>query len=276
MKALVAWLLQALAWLVFALLVAGFEACSQQLRDGDLRVGIEQSLEALEGSELDIDAVGVSLDVLEIDVRLKPYRIASMLERDNDYEGVLVYSTTGAENYAMSAQGVDRGRYLVNTFLEGYQPFAVDNIALPLYVLAQRKTYMLDADQYANRPEVWQSSREAFLYTRGDCEDHAIALADWLIEMGEDARVVLGDHAGEGHAWVVLFRNGQEFLLESTQKSGVGRNRPYPLAKLHTEYRPQFMFNRSYFWANQGSKYTTSYSGSQWARKSRYNRPESS
>ena len=58
----------------------------------------------------------------------------------------------------------------------------------PLYTLAQRKRYQLDAKQYAGRSEVWQTSRQAFFYPRGDCEDHAIALADWLIEMGEDAR----------------------------------------------------------------------------------------
>ena len=66
--------------------------------------------------------------------------------------------------------------------------------------------------------EIWQNSRQAYLHTRGDCEDHAIILADWLIALGHDARVVLGNHRGGGHAWVVLFQDGREMILEATSK----------------------------------------------------------
>ena len=46
----------------------------------------------------------------------------------------------------------------------------------------------------------------------------------------------------------------------------------YPLAALQTDYQPEYMFNRKYFWTNQGSAFTTRYSGSQWLKQSRYKR----
>ena len=75
---------------------------------------------------------------------------------------------------------------------------------------------------------------------------------------------------GGGHAWVVLFKDNREYLLEATRKSGVSRMKAYPLAALHPDYHPRFMFNRDYFWENQGSKYTTDYSGERWVKQSRY------
>ena len=193
--------------------------------------------------------------------------------RGANYVVPLESSRTGIVN--MSAPSITGDHRLVNSYLEGYYPYSVDNPMIPLFVLAQRKQYQLDADQYKGREEVWQTSREAFSFSRGDCEDHALILADWLIAMGEDARVVLGDYKGGGHAWVVLFKDGKEFLLEATRKAGVGRNRPYPLASLHSDYHPQLMFNRSEFWENKGSRYTTRYSGNSWRLQSRYHRDSS-
>ena len=86
--------------------------------------------------------------------------------------------------------------------------------------------------------------------------------------MGEDARVVVGDWADIGHAWVVLFKDGKEYLLEATKKSGLGRNKPYPLTDLFTEYHPKYMFNQGEFWVNTGSVYTTDYSSRNWEKRS--------
>ncbi len=72
------------------------------------------------------------------------------------------------------------------------------------------------------------------------------------------------------HAWVVLFADGKEFLLEATQKRGVGSLKAYPLAATFTKYHPEFMFNREYFWQNRGSKFTTNYSSEKWVKMSRY------
>tara|TARA_B100001093_G_scaffold497187_1_gene543811 strand:- start:43 stop:888 length:846 start_codon:yes stop_codon:yes gene_type:complete len=213
-----------------------------------------------------------SLHIFSTNTLLAPGDLRTKLGqlRDAIYVVPLGNPKTGVIN--MAAPSLTGDHRLVNSYLEGYYPYFVDNPMIPLYVLSKRKQYQLDADQYRGREEVWQTSREAFSFSRGDCEDHALILADWLIGIGEDARVVLGDYRGGGHAWVVLFKGGKEFLLEATKKDGVGRNRAYPLASLHNEYHPQIMFNRSEFWENSGSKYTTRYSGRSWRLQSRYHR----
>ncbi len=104
----------------------------------------------------------------------------------------------------------------------------------------------------------------------GDCEDHAIVLADWLIEMGFDARVALGKHQNDGHAWVVLVHEGKEFILEATQKSRLSTGTPYPLAATLPDYHPTAQFNRTAFWINTGSSLTTRYSGEHWVEQSHY------
>lgn len=217
-------------------------------------------------------SLSVKQESLQIPALNKVYdqhRIDEMLADVHALSVPFVYSNPSLSEFTMSAQGVDKKHHLVHFYLEGYAPFKVDNFMLPLYTLAKRKSYLLDEKQYSGRGDVWQTSRQAFYYPRGDCEDHSIVLADWLIEMGEDARVALGDVNGNGHAWVILFKNGKEYLLEATRKS-VSRNRAYPLAKLETDYHPEYMFNRNDFWVNTGSKYTTRYSGEKWQRRSIY------
>ena len=122
--------------------------------------------------------------------------------------------------------------------------------------------------------QIEMNSKEAFVNTRGDCEDHALALTDWLIEMNVDARVVLGSYKNEGHAWVVVFLDNSVFLLESTSKLKSRSWRHYPLAKFETDYHPKYMFNRDYFWLNTGSIYTTRYDGNNWVKRSRFFRNE--
>ena len=211
-----------------------------------------------------------SLDILPLGTRLGGRQLAQRLRVLRGREQVVPWGARSVGIYSVSAPSVAGDHRLVNDYLEGFQPYVVANPMLPLYALAQRKQYQLDAQQYAGRQEVWQTSREAYAFARGDCEDHALILADWLMAMGEDARVVLGDYRGGGHAWVVLFKNGREYLLEATKKAGLTRSKPYPLASLHRDYHPQLMFNRYDFWQNQGSKYTTRYAGSQWRKQSYY------
>jgi hypothetical protein len=177
-------------------------------------------------------------------------------------------SKTGT--YTMIAPGVDQQYYLVNSFFDGYLPFRVENPVLALYAIAQRKRYQYDHITYPGRPEVWQSSRQAFYQKVGDCEDHAILLTDWLIGLGYDARVAVGDYNGEGHAWVVLFIEGKEYLLEATRKRGLKRLKVFPLASLQGKYHPVYMFNNEFFWQNTGSKFTTRYGSANWVKKSQY------
>lgn len=215
----------------------------------------------------------LALDVLESGQRIEGPRLDTILDAQAGYAGTTVYSLFGADSVMASAMGEDLQHYMVHSYLEGYAPFATDSVWEPWYSLANRKIYTLDQDLYGGNRDVWQTSRQAYRRTRGDCEDHAIALADWLIEMGEDARVVIGRHEDAGHAWVVLFKGGKEYLLEATRKSIRREMTSYPLARLETRYRPKFMFNRDSFWANTGSSLTTQYASDAWVEKSHYGWP---
>ena len=185
-------------------------------------------------------------------------------------EGVAYWSFQKNPPVTASAFGTDYLHHFVNHYLIGYAPFHTNNLWIPLYTISMRLKYQLDAQQYGGYKEVWQNSREAFINTRGDCEDHALALTDWLIELGIDARVVLGSFKKEGHAWVVVFLDEGVFLLESTSKQKSRGWQHYPLAKFETNYHPQYMFNREYFWLNTGSNYTTNYESGNWVKKSRF------
>lgn len=159
------------------------------------------------------------------------------------------------------APGTDRKHHFVNSFLVGFVPMQNVPPWVPHHLIAKRKKYLLDKTQYGVE-EMWQTSREAMASPYGDCEDHAIALADWLIGIGKDARVVLGRARGEGHAWVVVVDRDTTWLLEATDKRRL-RHWSYPLAKLHTDYLPQEMFNRQHWWRNTGGA-TVNYVGSHW------------
>ena len=143
---------------------------------------------------------------------------------------------------------------------------------MPLYMLATRKLYQYDHLQYSGLKDVWQNSIQAYKNTRGDCEDHAIALADWLIGLGLDARVALGTFKEEGHAWVIVFKEGKEYLLEATKKTRISHWSRYRLAKVEADYHPTHLFNRDTLWINTGSKYTVSYSGKNWKQASTFHR----
>ncbi len=169
----------------------------------------------------------------------------------------------------LTAMGFDNKQHFVNSYLEGYIPFKTDNLFAPLMHLARKKTYMRDLAQNGVN-DVWQTSRQAYYYTRGDCEDHAVALADWLIEMGEDARVAVGQAGGEGHAWVILIKDDKEYIMEATSK-GAGARR-YPLASTQPSYIPQYQFNREAFWSYKGKAPTRVYRSRDWIEQSRYQR----
>ncbi|MBN0988660.1 transglutaminase-like domain-containing protein [Amphritea pacifica] len=215
----------------------------------------------LRSGSLQLMANGITLNQLDID---------KILNKHREKPSIYLFGQADLGAYIMIAPGVDRRYHLVNSYFDGYMPFRVENPVLALYTVARRKKYQFDHITYPGRPEVWQSSQQAFFSEVGDCEDHAILVADWLIGLGYDARVVVGDYDGEGHAWVVLFAEGQEFLLETTRKRGLNRLKAFPLARLQTKYHPTFMFNNTDFWQNQGSRFTTDYASSDWVKRSHY------
>lgn len=162
------------------------------------------------------------------------------------------------------APAVDGTLHSPQAFMLGQAPYRVEQAWMPLYALSERMRYQPDKQQFQGRDEVWLTTLQAWSRAKGDCEDHAILLADWLIEIGLDARVVLGKHRREGHAWVVVFKDGREYLLEATLKEKAGRWSVYPLAGLLPDYHPEMMFNRQTLWVNTGSALTVNYAGPRW------------
>jgi predicted transglutaminase-like cysteine proteinase len=139
--------------------------------------------------------------------------------------------------------------------------------------VARTLKYVADEDQFNGRQEVWQTASECIKNGAGDCEDHCITLADWLITEGYEIRVVLGQTKYGAidwytHAWVVLRLNGEEYLIESTQKTSKDASAPsrtdrgfvrwreyYRLKLIKTffdSYRPFFAFDSSQIWVRKG------------------------
>ncbi|WP_448564651.1 transglutaminase domain-containing protein [Thalassotalea ganghwensis] len=182
---------------------------------------------------------------------------------------ILKWRDSAGKTISLSALGIDWQHHFANSYLVGFRPFAVENKWLPLYAIAQLKTYQTDDLQYGV-PEMWQNSAQAYVTPRGDCEDHALILADWLIAEGIDARVVAGSYKGGGHAWVVAIIDDKEFILEATSKRKYNNWNHYPLASLAQEYRPEFMFNRQQFWLNNNLHITDNYRGTHWQEVSHF------
>ncbi|MEO0369628.1 MAG: transglutaminase-like domain-containing protein [Pseudomonadota bacterium] len=185
----------------------------------------------------------------------------------NDSEGDLI---------ALSAMGLDGNHYFANSYLVGFVPFMTEQVWQPLAVLGMRKRYMFDHHLYGNEKiDVWQNSYQAFLQSHGDCEDHALLLADWLIGLGFDARVVVGEIANQGgHAWVILIADGREYVLEATTKRVPKNINDFMLASRAIDYLPHIQFNRTHLWENTGSVLTTNYRDNKWKLRARFSSRE--
>ncbi len=239
---------------------------------------LEQQIDAFEKLKPDerpyimpADALATSLSaktrIRESDIKNQP-KDSPKLKDDKGF----FFIDSNKQPFAASKLGLDLKQHFQNNFLVGYRPFEVSEIWMPHEVLNMRLKYQLDKDNFAGFQEIWLTSYEAFQRGRGDCEDHAIALADWLIEMGEDARVVTGTHDDGGHAWVVLIRETGTFLLEATSKKRRRLFSSYPLASLAKGYAPTAMFNREYYWINTNAKLPNDYTGSHWVKNGRVTR----
>ena len=238
--------------------------------DRELMVQAEASAENIPGALLENRNQQGRLSVFEAGVTVSDVELNDMVRRQvpvSHRARTLYWSLGGVDSSAVSGYALDKRHYYASSFLVGFQPFAVDAPWKPLYTLASRKQYQLDELQY-QQDDVWQNSAQAWLYTRGDCEDHALVLADWLTEMGLDARVALGYYKNQGHAWVVVFEGEKTYLLEATDKRRKQRWSAFPLASLAVDYRADFMFNRSDFWVKRSGSGTNYREG--WQHVSRF------
>lgn len=139
-----------------------------------------------------------------------------------------------------------------NELLTGWAPAArippprsrVHEMILVWQAVLDRVRYAKDLEGLRGSLDSWQLAEQTWNNKNGDCEDSSILLADWLIERGFDARVVIGTtDTLEGHAWCVVNLEGTTYLLETTDANPDMRNLPYA-ATLAPHYRPRFQFNR--------------------------------
>lgn len=195
---------------------------------------------------------------LELQQELAPFEATS--------KTVTIHAKKDNKLLAIAAPSAKRSLHFPSAYLLGRTPYKVTQRWMPLHAISERIRYQLDNEHFPGREEVWLTTMQTWEKARGDCEDHAILLADWLIEMGLDARVVLGKHNDSGHAWVVVIKDDNEYLLEATRKRYLERWASYPLASLLPQYHPEMMFNRDDLWVNSGSTLTTSYSNQHWKK----------
>lgn len=263
----------ALWWmLVFGLVLMSARAChSPEVRTADGEIVDLRSLRP-DGPGEDFAAPPETRRILLSDgVRLDERQVARELSPGQKMQWSSFTWLYNNQPVTTVAPGLDRRHHFANSYLVGYVPYPDVAPWVPLYALARNKTYAFDQDQLPGAPEVWQTSREAFFYPTGDCEDHAIALADWLIGLGLDARVVIGTVKGGGHAWVVVLDGERTYLLEATDKRQHA-SQALPLAEGQTDYQPQAMFDRRDYWVNAGTPLTTDYRGPHWELRSRFRR----
>ena len=87
------------------------------------------------------------------------------------------------------------------------------------------------------KEDFWQHPITFEQLRKGDCEDHALWAWRKLKELGIPAEFIVGHANPAGyHAWVVFELRGQQYLLETTQKSGL---MIYPLQRTKRFYKPE-------------------------------------
>ena len=95
--------------------------------------------------------------------------------------------------------------------------------------------------------DFWQHPSTFERLRAGDCEDYAVWAWRKLIELGHDVDLVAGWCVREGeldgrHAWLLLRRDGVEFLFEPVARDRERMLRP--LAEVRESYVPQFGVDR--------------------------------
>jgi hypothetical protein len=127
-------------------------------------------------------------------------------------------------------------------------------------------SYQTDRDQFGR--EYWQHLLEFEDRRVGDCDDYAIWAWRKLVDLGFDARLVVGKtlpiaNALLGHAWVVYRDRDRSYLFDGTASPS---EMIRPLDEAKSEYRPEYGVDRG------GKRYT--YAGAVLSLKERDNIPK--
>jgi len=132
--------------------------------------------------------------------------------------------------------------------------------------VAAKCRYQLDA-QRINGADSWCTPDETYAAGSGDCEDTSLLLVDLLTSQGFDAKVALGTHEGEGHAWVVVNIEGVDHLLESTWRKVDHLKEPPTVDAAGLAYDPDYLFDRSALYFSKFEGWTGDYrSEKTWTR----------
>jgi predicted transglutaminase-like cysteine proteinase len=175
------------------------------------------------------------------------------------------------KNYAViAADSLGRFRY-VNEFLTGYYPparFPKELSRLQVLftiwgAVHDNCLYTQDPGSKQKQTDAWQTAVETQNMQKGDCEDSAIFLADWLLARGFQARVALGRYGDMGgHAWCVVRLEEKDYLLESTESQPDPENPPLA-ALIGSRYVPEVLFDRHCIYVRN----LRSFDGNYWSEK---------
>ncbi len=148
--------------------------------------------------------------------------------------------------------GSDTKLHFIQSYFLGIKPEGLKTMQDASRFVRDRVQYVTDKAQFG-RKDIWLTSVETLRRGKGDCEDHAVLLADILISLGYDARIAVGQWDNGRHAWVLIpDETGRLQLIEATEKED----------KMITEdpidwrlrYIPERMFNNRYTWVLNGSR----------------------
>lgn len=167
-----------------------------------------------------------------------------------------------------------RGRFrYVNEFLTGYSPPAkfprdqsrIQELFTIWKAVHSHCAYTRDPAARKKDTDCWQTAVETQNLQRGDCEDSAIFLSDWLISRGFQARMALGRYGDMGgHAWCVVHLDGNDYLLESTEAEPDPSNPPLA-DSIGSRYVPEVLFDSQAIYVRANSR--QSWNGNYWSAK---------
>jgi len=176
----------------------------------------------------------------------------------NDQAGTLnAVCRTCGRKYDSFAQDTVGKFHRPSRYCEEFNPKPLDSPSKIWLRALMRVAYEVDQERYG-RLDVWQRAGQTWDLRRGDCEDSALLIADWLRANGFDAKVVIGVAEGEGHAWVVLHADGQDYLLEGTGGEAAYHRVP-PRASALPDYFPEAQFDPSGMWYRKDKGWTADY-----------------
>lgn len=139
-------------------------------------------------------------------------------------------------------------------------------------IVASKCQYKTDAQRIFGS-DSWELPVETYHNGHGDCEDTSLLLVDMLIAHGFEARVALGEHEGEGHAWCVVRLDDQAYLLESTWADIEGLSAPPSVDEIALDYRPKYLFDHDALYFLRQTDWTGDYWAEQRWQKVEYPEP---